>query len=712
MSTDPLNAKPLTFHVIITGIREDISIETCRDELAALFKTTPAKIDRIFARLPCTLKKNLRFDQSARYKTAVEKLGGICHIEEDGLHERTQTQAPPHAQENTRQPSATLSATDTPMAPRNSTEIHPRDSVYKRLVAKVPQKYVRRIRNFLLLDIPQRSIELNFKLPSPSARAKVGSASSADLYNSDQDPIEFFRLLHARIKLLNFASLSTGKRLNASRDLIKIFYLPAKKQLVELAKTGGVPEPEDSRQLLILISDIASILVTSCAMVFANFYEGSQFHYARNRQASREMAASILELLLLKQRARALRYQHLDSNDWSIANTVFHVMWVYEGAELAVPTRLQDLDKEAPQAHRTLVDQFILLQVCAWFDLLRLPTALQWVVGSYLLKVEHAVQIKPDAGTLNANEILVYCYGKQAAETRRLDTPAGPALILNLNHLIEAMHQDCQAQGKFNAHDASRVMPRFVHFATEDHFVIRNKFLSRLNFKKENVVASGIQQMNDLRIFVGFSAIFAMLQHRRSAFASEERLEDSLSKRSAVYAVDGREIHQSLWSFSFQNEDTTRFTTTEGKETIAMGIGMLVAYGAGDEIHRPRLAVVSRIERPSGGILELDMRSIAQYCEPVVIRFNAAKTVGLLVYDHRNGGGWSLAVAPRDVLIGVDTIELHRHQKTLPVTVTAILDASHDFYLLRTTLTSSQLGFQGEPQYPAAIRKPAIGRVY
>jgi hypothetical protein len=712
MTTDPLRTNSINFKVTLIGIRKDMPIEKVRDEFSALLKTTPSSIDRVFTLIPYTLKKNIRFDQAIRYKTVIENSGGICHIEEDSAYVTTKTETLPPTLADSKPQATAITGAQTPTALLDSAEILPHHLASKDPKTRISRKIVMEIRKFLLLDIPERSITLNFKLPSPSARAKVGSASSADLYDSENDPLEFFRLHHTRIKFLNFANLSMGARLRANRNLITIFYSPATNQLMELAKTGGVPEPEDSRQLLILVSDIASILITSYALVFASYYEGSKYHYARNRKKVLELASSIFELLLLKQRARALRYQNLDPSDWSMANTVFHVMWAYEDVELPIPKRVSGLNMHASRGQRSLSDQFILLQVCAWFDMLRLPTTLQWVIGSYLLKVENAVQIKKDDGTLNTNERLVYCYGKQAAETKRLNVSAGPILTLNFHDLVEAMHQDCQAKEKLNVHDASYVMPRFAHFETSDHFVIRNQFLSRLNFKKEYSVSSDIQQVDDLRIFVGFSAIFAMLRHQRSEFASEKRLEDSFSKRSAVFAVDGREIRQSLWSFSFQSESMTRFTTTEGKETTAMGIGMLLAYGAGEEVHRPRLAIVSKIARHTGKILEIDMRFIANFCEPVIISFNSVKVIGLMIYDSRNGGRWSLAFAPRDVLIGVDKVELHRNQKVTPVTLTAILDASRDFYLLDTTLTSSQLGFYSEPQYPAAVKKQAIHRIY
>ena len=717
MDSRLVNSTP--FKLILTGIREDIPIEKVRHALADLLKTTPSNIDLLVTRLPYVLKKHIRADQADRYKAAIENAGGICRIEKDEQYRPEvtaaieKTRGSPAAPFNA-EPQA-LSPQERPVstAERATAGIQPHAETAPKPLPGLFQTVVAEVRRFFLLDIPKRSVALNFKFPSPSVRAKVGSASSVDLYAADSEPLEFFKLLHSRIKFLNFAKLRTGARLRATRHLLKIFHPPAIDHMVLLARTGGVPESESSRQALILIGDTASILITSYALVFANYYEGSQYHYARQRKKVLELASCIFELLLLKQRARALRYQRLEPNDWSMANTVFYVMRAYEDVERPVPKRTPVSDVDAPQAQRSLTNQFVLLHICAWFDLLRLPTSLQWVIGSYLLKVETAVPIREDTGTLKSDELIVYCHGKQAAEPRRMDTPAGPALILNLRGLMQAMHQDCAVPKNLNRRDASPVMPRFAHFETADHFVIRNQFLNRLNLKEEKegkeAVSSNAQQVDDLRLFVGFSAVFATLRHRSSAFASEDRLEDSLSKRSAVFAVDGREIRQSLWSLSFQSNTMIRLTTTEGQETTAMGVGMLLAYGAGDEIHRPRLAVVSRLLRHAGRVLELDMRSVAHFCEPVILSFNAVKVAGLMLYEAHNGGRWSLAFAPRDVLIGVDQVELHRHQKVISVELKAILDASRDFYLAATTLTSSQLGFYSEPQYPpAVVKKPSF----
>ena len=631
MTTDLAPKNLPAFRVVLLGIRDDIPIDTIHAAFADLLKVTPEQINQIFKTFPCILKKKIRADQASQYQAAIETAGGICRIEGETLKEVTLITA--HSIEPADvQPLPVAVPKGSPASNhQRAVNALPSDAIGKARLAAIFQKIVSKARNFLLLDIPERSIPLNFKLPSASVRAKVGSGSSAELHEFEDNSLEYFKLLHVRIKFLNFAKLRMGARLRANRHLLKLFYMPAHEHLLELAKTGGVPELEGRRKTLILISDISSIIITSCTFVFASYYEGSKYRYASNRVRVLELAAYIFELLLLKQRARALRYQLLDSSDWQIANTVFHVMRAYENTERPMLTLKLGLDVDIVRAKKSLSDHFILLQTYAWFDQLRLPTHLQWVIGSYLLKVKDAVQITDDTKSLGDDELLVYCYGKRPTETVRLNGTTDPALILNLHNLIEAMREDCLVNSNASARGALLLMPRFANFETADHFVIRNQFASRLVYEQEKVVLTGNQEADDLRIFVGFAAVFAMLRHRKSEFASDERLEDRLSERSATFSVDEKELRKSRWSFSFQSESMTRFTTTEGKDTTAMDIGMLLAYGAGAEFNRPKLAVVSRISRPHGKILELDMRFVARACHQLKGHQNLESTENFLI---------------------------------------------------------------------------------
>ena len=561
------------------------------------------------------------------------------------------------------------------------------------------------VRQFLGKNGTDRSLALNFALPAPSQRVKIGSSSTAELRDCEEEPSAYFQLLYSRIKYLNYCRLSPRKRRSITFELLTLFYPMAMAQIVEQAKTGGVPEPKERRSTLIALIDVAKILIMSCQFLFEDLYSGSDFRFARNRKARRECASHIFELLLLKQRAQALRYQLLDDSDWKLANTLFFVMRACDDVETPLSTLNAKFGLDTDLLSVNFRNQFFLLQIFAWFDPLRWPTHIQWVIDSYVRRVRDSVLIQDDNGTLPAHTLIAYCYGKQAATERRLSTPPGPALVLDLHNLVIAMQEDCLGLIQSKEHgQALQVMKRFERFEVNDHFRIRDQLLHRLqptahedNFRRDEAVEG-------LRIFVGFNEVSSLLLHRQGDFGQEERLADLLAKRSAILAQDQTSLHTTTWSLVFQNQHSMRLSTQESRATVAMAVGALLAFGVGDEVNRPRFGVVSRIHRPLGKVVDVDIAFIADFAEAVVITLNApvskTKFLALLVHDSKKPGTWALVWSPRDVMVGVDKVEIHRQNSVLAVELTQLRNATHQFNLLDTTLTSAALGFNGLPVYP------------
>ena len=168
---DPALLNSTTFKLIHTGIREDIPRDKVCFALADLLKANSSSIDRLLARLPYVLKKNIRADQAVRYKTAIENAGGFCCIEKDDFDVAVAIKVPSPIPVGVKLQAAPTLDGSTPIVNPRSPEIHPRDLVSKGPMAGISRKIVVAVKKFFLLDIPERSVALNFKLPSPSTRA-------------------------------------------------------------------------------------------------------------------------------------------------------------------------------------------------------------------------------------------------------------------------------------------------------------------------------------------------------------------------------------------------------------------------------------------------------------------------------------------------------------------------------------------------------------
>ncbi|MFA6970615.1 MAG: hypothetical protein WC208_04350 [Gallionella sp.] len=569
------------------------------------------------------------------------------------------------------------------------------------------------IQRFFGTDLPARVLPLQFVLPKLSGRVEASNSSDGDLNRQLDEakdrPQEYFRVLLAEIKHVNRCSLKTQQRLTLTRDIVKLYYPMALAQIARHAKTGGIPEDEDRKQTLNQLVDIAQILITSYQILFAFYYGSSNYKYARARDTVLECASRIFELMQLKQQARALRYQLLAEQDWQVANTLFYVLSRYEDVEQPLPTLKQELELGGSRTDVCLSEHYSCLQMVARFDMLRWPTHLQWIIIGYLQGVEQAVQIRTDEGgsKLGRDELIAYCYGGQQACGQMLDSPPGPAMIFNCSGLNNAIRKDCMGLMQANR-DGSAIPPRFARLPGAEHFVISDQLLRGVESLAGDACTEKETRVEDLRIFVGFAEVFSLLRHKQGLYGSEDRLADMLAKRSALLAEDHIATEKSVWTLLFQNEKMIRLSTQETSFTTPMSIGSLVAYGVGEDIARPSLAVVSRIYRPSHKVVVIDMNSIANYAEAVTMTVNATEQTqsgmtqakpALLVYNKKRLGGWGLMFPPMDILPGFDKLAMRRNKQEFAISLENRCNATTDFYLFSTPSLSAQLGIAGEPDY-------------
>lgn len=72
-----------TYRVIFNGAAANVSANHVRSNLAALFKTTPEQIEKLFVTPNHVLKTGLTQQVAERYRVAIESAGGTCLIESE-----------------------------------------------------------------------------------------------------------------------------------------------------------------------------------------------------------------------------------------------------------------------------------------------------------------------------------------------------------------------------------------------------------------------------------------------------------------------------------------------------------------------------------------------------------------------------------------------------------------------------------------------------
>jgi len=577
-----------------------------------------------------------------------------------------------------------------------------------------------KLRHFFGQDLPVRDVPLHFSLPHNTGKegaASGGATFYRDLNTSKNDATRQLRLIRTEMTSLNRRTLRPSSRQRLTLDMIALFYPLAIKQLTYYARLNSVPVHPEQVQIVDDVIAMTRIAIISYQILFSEYYNGSNFNYSRNRSVVLESASLIFELLRLKQRALAINYQLLPEQDWKTANTLFYVMSQFDDVDAVLPStqRVDGMD-----GAKSLRAQFTLLHLIAKFDMLRWPSHLQLIIASYFHNSNHAVTVlTSDTQKLNGrDDLITYCYSTQAAsvssdqspsDMTQIDKPLGEKIVLSCAALFTTIKKDCMTliQAK-HTNTSSAVPTRFSIFSQIDHLVIANQLLTGLDTTPAPLQLSKETTVDDLRIYVDFQNLFSLFRHRQGKFKSEQRLVDMLASRSAIFSDDDKATEKSLWNLLIKNEKMMRLSTHETNHTTSMSIGSLVAYGVGDDIKQPKLAVISRFFRPSTQVVEIDFQTIASYAEAVAITQNGAdkqkssitKPIpGLLVYDEKRPHEWGLIIAPQSILPGFDTFTLVRNDVELLVELKNGRIATPNFSYFTTTLTSAQLDFQGEPEY-------------
>lgn len=565
---------------------------------------------------------------------------------------------------------------------------------------------VKSIKTALGLDLKSRATPLNFKFPVISQRLQatsvLGLSFDAQVKHVESDPCAFFELIKSRVKHLNRCALSTRDREKLTDEITALFYKKAVQACLDRCPDAGIPEPAQHRKLYVLAAEICQILIVSNQILFDSYYKQSNFQFQRSRSQFRQAGLRIFELFDLNQQLKALRYQFPEKTEWQALQTVLYALKEHDTITQPQSSLKHQLKLEPP---RSITSLFIGSVIFEYFRPLEWPTQLQWVIRSYLKSVPKSVDLifGQSSQPTGPDVIMVPAATPASGNATNL---AQPPMALNCAVLFAQIRNDCQGLIKaLRSRQIADLPVRFAKFKEAERLVISNKLLQGIDPSEPYQPSDRSHQLHDLRLFVGFSEVFDLLQHQQSEFAHEERLSDALAKRSAIIAQDPRSEQSTLWTLIHQSPSRIRLSTQESSYTTPMKIGSLLAYGIGKSINQPCLTLVSRLERLGSNTVILDLDILSGYAEPVVISLNQGnQKVGhraLLIASQNSSWPWGLVLPPLEVLPGVDEFSMYRNGQAHPLDLETLRMATTDFSLFSTKLSSAELGFEATACFTA-----------
>ncbi len=501
------------------------------------------------------------------------------------------------------------------------------------------------LRNFLGWQYPERQLMVSLSLPLVKAAAAPVLNDLHQLQKkreNDEQDAEFLRLLLQKLRQLNRCRLRVAAREEFNHTLAALFYPLAQAKLAQYGKDGGVPDSQTRAQVLETQIAGCAEFVNSYIVITQYYQRCSRFRYARSIKKSDLASARVLEFLKLKQSLKALRYQELSPRAWAFANTLMHQI-VAAGRQDELLSPLQrsygsDTELETIRVRDVYLSLHMVQRLQLSYWPVQWQTWLQRSIGLGDLKIALG---NAASGAPSRHTSLVYCGDEQPTRFVAVPGQAGPApLVLQWESLQQALTSDlAQVLRTRRGQEAATLSRHLSLFGPTERLALAQLQFERFQAYPVSAELKLDQQREvpDLRIFIGFQNVFALLRHIAKGGdwkAVGERMVDLLARHSAVFSDDAEGSVQSSWTLRHQDEQHLCLSTQESRHTTQMQIGDLAAFMLEQaDWHAPKLGVIQRILRLQNGQLLITIKLLCENSQAVLIDNQAGQSSAI---SHHN----------------------------------------------------------------------------
>ena len=443
---------------------------------------------------------------------------------------------------------------------------------------------------------------------------------------TEDEDLRFLRLILKNIKQLNRCDTRVTLREEYNHRLAALFFPLALVMAGRFGKDGGVPDSEARAQTLDSLIAVCDEFVSSYGVVVQYYQQCSRFRYARAIKKLDLAALRVLEFLKLGQSIKGLRYQELNEKSWSMANTIIHILAASERLNVVLKPLDQMYSAERGIATTRAVDIYLSIQMLERLQLSFWPvqwqTYLQRSIGLGELKIGLS-HLSEQANTNQTS--LVYCNDPTPSRFVLKSNNVGvEPLVIHWDQLQQTLTTDFAQVLRSRQPDRQITLSKHLSlFHPDEQLAMAQLQFDRFNAYPTKVANRLDQEKNvpDLRIFIGFNDVFALLRHIASGGARKaigQRMSDLLARHSAVFSDDAQASVESAWALRHQDDKLICLSSLESRHTTRMHIGDLAACMLEEaDWHQPKLCVIHRILRPQQGQVYIEMQILSDQAEAI-----------------------------------------------------------------------------------------------
>jgi len=474
-------------------------------------------------------------------------------------------------------------------------------------------------------------------------------------------------------------------------------------------KSNSLPEGAERREMLTAAIGVVEQLGIAWKHLYRETWSREKRRYRKQRDEIYRHAIRALEMLLLEQRLRALRYQKLPRSAWVDVNHVFFAQVLHDDIDtpetLTGSVGLRRRSGKASQPAMSLRRLYLSLQLFGVLDVSSWPTNLFTVPDAYLDALENGICLRTDpGGELPAGTLITWLNHDGPPRFERPEKLDEPALLLDYTPLHNRLVQDYEAIARMkfiDAFDERRISTPLRRLEPDERIPLLQMMLDALRKRERRTRRHAVVAENRVPVWFGLGEVAALLTERASPELRQQlrarELRDHMERLSRLAVGEARRERESLWQLLNFSAGGILISALEGEFGQSVSLGQLVAFRPSGEASEPSVGFVCRLNRPQDRVVEVGITRLATSAGMAILDVPGAaggnfRLPAILLHDL--AGDWQILCEPDDRLQPGLPVKLVHDGGTAPARLGEFRLSKKEFclYALRSPVLQRKAG--------------------
>lgn len=497
---------------------------------------------------------------------------------------------------------------------------------------------------------------------------------------------------------LNRFSMKPDKRAELVKLIVGVVYPVMSRHYQQYQdKVISLPESSERREAILACIEICAQAANAYKDLFQELYTSKTTGYRRVREEVIETGGRILELSRLEQRFRGLRHQKLSPTAWLDVNRTFFSLLVHGDIDAPIvligtigfSTRQgrpgKPLHESTPSRLYLSIQLFGLVDAPSW------STRLFHAPDAYLDSIDNAMTISSEKGdNMSAGCLVTHIENKGPPLFQREAHMPEPRICISYTTLYNRMVSDYEELAKMKfigRFDATKLTRPLLELEPIERFPFLEAMLFGLRPRERKQKRHAAFGHEHLRMYFGFKDVYRLLMDLASKdvrrIAETRAFMDMLAGYSSGVLEEKSVARQTRWEIANFSTGGLLVVTRESSFTVPIQIGSLVAFVPNQEVKRPMLGYVSRINRPSDQQVEVAIVRLSSHAEDAIVQSDeeekGSQGKGVIIFKTLDNKWCLVARHNYDFVNGLPLRLIREDYKRYPARLGNVLLTKQDF---------------------------------